>query len=149
MTMRINWGVGIAATYILFAAATGGFVAFAMSRPVSLVSPDYYADSMREDQHLAATQNAQALGAALGIHSDGRDRIHVSLPPTHATAASGTVTLYRASDAAADRTVPLHPDLNGAQEVDVRGLPRGSWLVQLRWKVDGQDYYFERPVILR
>jgi len=147
--MRINWGVGIAATYILFATATGGFVAFAMSRPVSLVTRDYYADSLREDQHLAATQNAQVLGTTLEIASDGRDRIRISLPPAHAPVIPGTVTLYRASDAAADRAFPLIPDLKGEQEVNVRELPRGLWLVQLRWKANGRDYYFERPVILK
>jgi hypothetical protein len=147
--MSINWGVGVAATYILFAAATGGFVAFAMSRPVSLVRPDYYADSLREDQHLAAARNAQTLGATLEVQSDGRDRIHLSVPPAHAPVTAGTVTLYRASDAAADRTFALHPDLNGEQDVDVRGLARGFWLVQLRWKADGRDYYFEQPVTLK
>jgi hypothetical protein len=44
--MRLNWGTGVAAAYLLFAIATGGFAAFAMSRPVLLVSPDYYADSL-------------------------------------------------------------------------------------------------------
>jgi FixH protein len=147
--MRINWGAGIAATYILFATATGGFVAFAMSRPVSLVSRDYYADSLREDQHMAATQNAQALGTTLEIASDGHDRIHISLPPAHAPVIQGSVTLYRASDAAADRAFPFLPDVTGEQQVNVRELPRGLWLVQLRWKANGRDYYFERPVILK
>jgi hypothetical protein len=147
--MRINWGVGIAATYILFATATGGFVAFAMNRPVSLVSPDYYADSLREDQHLAATRNAQALGSALAVKTDGRDRIHVFVPPADAPRIRGTVTLYRAADAAADRTFPLQPDSKGEQDVHVSGVARGLWLVQLRWSVEAVDYYFEQAVILK
>lgn len=147
--MRISWGVGIAATYILFATATGGFVAFAMHRPVSLVSPDYYADSLREDQHLAATRNAQALGTALAVKTDGRDRVYVSLPPAYGPRLRGTVTLYRASNAAFDRTFALHPDSKGKQDVNVSGIARGLWLVQLRWSVDGVDFYFEQPVILK
>ena len=147
--MRINWGVGIAATYILFATATGGFVAFAMNRPVSLVSPDYYADSLREDQHLAATRNAQALGSALAVTTDGRDRILVSVPSADVPRMRGTVTLYRASDAAADRTFALHPDSKGKQDVNVSSVARGLWLVQLRWSVETVDYYFEQPVILK
>jgi len=147
--MRINWGVGIAATYILFATATGGFVAFAMNRPVSLVRPDYYAESLREDQHLAATRNAQALGSALQVKTDGRDRIHVSLPSADASRIRGTVTLYRASDAAADRTFALHPDSRGEQELNISGLASGLWLVQLRWSAASVDYYFEQPVILK
>lgn len=147
--MNINWGVGIAAAYILFATATGGFVAFAMNRPVSLVSPDYYADSLHEDQHLAATCNAQALGSAVAVKTDGRDWIRASVLAAHASRLRGTVTLYRASDAAADRTFALHPDSKGEQDVNVSDVARGHWLVQLRWSVDGLDYYFEQPVVLQ
>ena len=147
--MRVSWGVGITTAYIVFAAATSGFVAFAMSRPVSLVSPDYYAESLREDQHLAATRNAQALGTALAVKTDGRDRIHVSLPPADASRLRGIVTLYRASDATADRTFALHPDSKGEQDVNVSGVARGLWMIQLRWSVDAVDYYFEQAVILK
>jgi hypothetical protein len=39
--MKWNWGTAIAATYVVFAAATIGFVVFAMQLPVLLVRPDY------------------------------------------------------------------------------------------------------------
>ena len=147
--MRVNWGVGLAAAYLGFAAATSGFVAFAMSRPVSLVSPDYYAESLREDDHLAARRNAQLLGSALAVNWDGGDRIRISVPASHAHAARGSVTLYRASDVAADRTFAFGPDARGTQHVAVGTLARGLWLVQLRWSVNGRDYYFEQPVTLK
>jgi hypothetical protein len=147
--MRINWGVGIGVTYVAFVTATGGFVAFAINRPVSLVSPDYYSDSLHEDEHLAAIRNAQALGPALAVKSEERDRIRVSVPASHARDARGSVTLYRASDVAADRTFAFHPDSKGYQDVKVSDFPRGLWLVQLRWSVDGRDYYVEEPVILK
>ena len=42
MTLRLNWAVGIVASYVVFAAGTTGFVLYAMHRPVDLVSADYY-----------------------------------------------------------------------------------------------------------
>ena len=147
--MRVNWGVGVATAYIGFAAATSGFVAFAMSRPVSLVSPDYYAESLREDQHLAARRNAEALGGAVAVRLEGHDCIHISVPRSHAQAGRGSVTLYRASDVAADRTFAFSPDEAGQQIVTINSLARGSWLVQLRWSVEGRDYYIEQPVVLK
>lgn len=147
--MRINWGAGIAATYIAFAMATSGFVAFAMSRPVSLVSSDYYAQSLREDLHLAAVRNAGALGHAVAVTSNGVDRIHLAVPAPHARIAHGSVTLYRPSDAAADRTLTFTPSAAGEQEVDVGELRRGLWIVQVRWSVNATDYYVEQPVVLK
>jgi hypothetical protein len=37
--MTLNWGTGIAATYIVFAMATGGLVVFWLLRPVGLLTP--------------------------------------------------------------------------------------------------------------
>jgi hypothetical protein len=147
--MTLNWGTGIAATYIAFATATSGFVVFAMNRPVSLVSPDYYADSLREDQQLAAIRNAQTLAISPVIEWDGRDRIRVSIPAAQASTARGSITLYRASDVSADRTLDLKPSVRGEQDVQVDHLSRGLWLVKLRWSAEGRDYYFEQSVTLR
>jgi hypothetical protein len=147
--MTLNWGTGIAATYIVFATATGGFVMFAMSRPVALVSPDYYADSLREDQQLAAIRNAQALTTPPAVEWNGTDRIRVSIPPGHSPGAKGSVTLYRASDVAADRTSDLKVSVQGTQDIRTDNLARGLWLVKLRWSAEGREYYFEQPVMLR
>jgi nitrogen fixation protein FixH len=146
MTIRFNWGTAIAVTYTAFAAATTGFVAFAMHRPVDLVSPDYYADSLREDQHMQAVRNARELGASLSIAAtDGG--VMLSLPRDQAGTTRGTVTLYRPSDASADRVVALEPDGDGRQRVSLEGLRPGQWLVQIRWNAGGREYYAEKPVI--
>ncbi len=147
--MTMNWGTGMATAYLTFAAATTGFVAFAMSRPVLLVSPDYYADSLREDEHLAARRNAMALGSAVGVTTNGRDRVHVAIPVSQTSGMKGSVTLYRASDPAADRTIPLDLDAAGGQDLHVGALRRGAWVVQLRWSSGGRDYYIEKAVVLR
>ena len=90
--MKWNWGTGIAATYIAFASATIGFVVFAMNRPVSLVRPDYYAQSLREDQQIAARTNARRLGATVSIASEGPDVIRLSIPADQAATARGSRT---------------------------------------------------------
>lgn len=147
--MTLNWGTGIAAAYLTFAAATSGFVAFAMTRPVLLVRSDYYADSLKEDQHLAARRNALSLGAAVDVTTNGRDCIHVAIPPGHAEEARGAVTLYRASDPAADRTIALKVDRAGRQDLSVGDIVRGAWTVQVRWSAGGREYETETAVVLR
>lgn len=146
--MKWNWGTGIAATYIAFAAATSGFVVFAMNRPVSLVRPDYYAESLREDQQMAARANAQRLGSAVSITTVAPDVIRLTVPRDAATTMTGTITLYRASDAAADRTFPFTPNARGVQDLHVAGMASGHWIVKLHWTAEGRDYYVEQPIVL-
>ncbi len=148
MTLKWNWGTGIALAYSTFALATLGFVTFAMSRPVSLVSDDYYEQSLREDARRDAIANATSLGLAVTLtRTDSQDLV-VHLPREQA-GASGTLTFYRASDAARDRVIPLALRADGTQPVSLRGLDAGQWLAQLRWTANGRAYYIEQPLVVR
>jgi FixH len=149
MTIRFNWGTGIGLSYAAFALATIGFVVFAMGRPVVLVRADYYAESLRQDQRMQAVRNARDLGPGVSVTlTSGRD-VLVSLPRDQARIAHGIVTLYRASDAAADRVLDLALDADGRQHVSLTGLAAGRWVVQLLWTAGGREYYFEEPVMAR
>ena len=68
--MRLHWGVGIAATYLVFAGATAGFVAFAMQQRVELVRPDYYTYSLAHDARRRAEARTAALGTRFYIDAD-------------------------------------------------------------------------------
>lgn len=147
--MKWNWGTGIAAAYVAFASATMGFVVFAMNRPVSLVRPDYYAESLREDQQIAARANARQLGATVSIAREGPDVIRLSIPADQAATARGSVVLYRPSDPTADRTFAFTPDAQGCQEIRLNALASGHWIVKFHWSAAGRDYDTEQPVMLR
>jgi nitrogen fixation protein FixH len=147
---RLHWGVGIAAVYTVFATATIGFVAFAISRPVDLVSADYYTRSLEHDDRLAALARARALGATLRCTlSEDTRTLALELPPELARMASGAVHLYRPSDGRADRTMPLRLDAGGSQQLSLAGLAHGRWTLQLEWRANGLTYYHERSLDLR
>ena len=149
--MKWNWGTAIAAVYITFALATTTFVTFAMGRSVDLVRADYYAESLRQDEHLQAIDNAFRLGTAVAI-TDGTgadDRsIEIVLPPAQRRTARGTITLYRPSDAAADRRIDLSIDPEGRQRVTMPAGAPGLWVVQLAWTAEGREFYLERAVTI-
>jgi hypothetical protein len=147
MRLRLHWGTGMALAYIAFALSTLGFVAFAMGRPPTLVSPEYYGRGLAHDQRIEAAANARALGPEIGARlSADRTTIVLYLPASQAASARGTVTLYRASDAGADRVAPLSLDAAGTQLVSLDGLAAGHWRLQVEWTVDGRPYYWERPL---
>jgi hypothetical protein len=149
MRMTFNWGTGIALVYGAFAVATTGFVTFAMGRSVDLVSEDYYAQSLQQNQKAEAERNALRLWPAPSVvQPDGRSAI-LSLPADHAGSARGRLTLYRPSDATADFSLPLALDGNGQQQVSLARVIAGHWIVKVRWSVGSRDYYFERPVVVQ
>lgn len=149
MKIRFNWGTGIALTYGTFALATSGFVVFAMGRPVDLVSADYYARALQLDRHLAAQRNAEALGPTLAIAQSPEGTLRIAMPANQAAAAHGTITFYRASNARADRQVPLAPDGSGRQEIALTDLAPGHWQVQLEWSAGGLEFYAQRALVVR
>ena len=145
MRLRMHWGVAVALFYTAFALSTVGFVVYAMSRDVDLVSDDYYSRALAHDGRVQAIANADALGAAVGA-SVVADHVRVRVPPAMASLVRGTVTLYRPADARADRTVALVPTADGTQAIPTAGLASGRWRLQMEWSADGHDYYAERDV---
>jgi hypothetical protein len=147
--MKVNWGTGLAAVYILFAVGTLGVVAFAVAQPADLVSADYYSRSLQHDSRMEAERNGRALEPLLtmAVRPD-RSAIELTLPPATRAGAQGTVTLYRPSDAAADRMTALAVDTAGRQAIDLASLPSGVWRVRLEWTGGGAPYFVERMVHL-
>ena len=147
--MRAHWGVGIAATYLVFAGTTAGFVAFAMQQRVELVRPDYYMYSLAHDARRQAEARTAALGPRFRIDVDEHGRtIAVTWPREHAGRISGTAWLYRPSDASADRRLALAPGPDGRQTLRLDGLA-GRWVMRLAWTVDGADYVADRELMAR
>src|SRR6476619_7213509 len=97
---------------------------------------------------MAAPTNAQQLGSAVSIAAGPGRGIQVTVPRHAGAVSSGTVTLYRASDPAADRTFTFSPDAAGVQVVPVVHLAAGHWIVKLQWTADGHDYYVEQAIVL-
>ena len=149
MTLRMNWAVGIVGSYLVFAAGTLAFVGFALHRPVDFVAADYYAQSLRQDQQMDAERNTRALGVEASIVQPADRAVVVSVPRAHLSSAHGTVTLYRASDASADRAFALQADAAGRQRISLAGLQAGAWSVRVRWTAQGRDFYLEQRVFAR
>ena len=149
MKLRMNWAVGIVASYVLFAGGTTAVVVYALNRPVDLVSPDYYARSLQQNQQMDAERNTAELHGGASVVQAGDRAIVVSLPSRQADSARGSVTLYRPSDASADRVFPLAADGTGRQRISLEGLREGLWLVRVRWTAQAREFYVEQRIFVR
>ena len=147
--MQLNWGTGIALVYATFATCTMSFVGFAMRHPVDLVSEDYYGNSLRHDQRRTAIENAARLDSGVVTASDDGRVVTVAMPADQARGATGTARLYRPSDSAADRSIPLALDAGGRQRLSLDGMAAGRWIVQVAWTSGGRAFYREIQVMAR
>jgi hypothetical protein len=145
---RLSWGTGITCVYTAFAVGTLGMVAFAIGHPVDLVGADYYQQSITYDARIAAVSRADEMSEAVTIALQPNGRLQIRLPAAQASRATGTLTLYRPSDASADRQWALPVGAQGAASVPLEGLAAGVWRVRLEWVVDGQTFYREQVVQL-
>ena len=144
MTLHWNWGTKVALVYGLFATGTMGMVAIAVSQRVDLVSPDYYEQALATDTRMAARDNAQRLTGFSIEESTGT--LTVTWP--HVPDAGGAITLYRASDARADRVTPVTPTTDRRQEVSLEGLTPGAWRLQVSWRYEDRPFYVERMLMV-
>lgn len=149
MTLHWNWGTKLALTYGCFAAGTLTMVGISLTQRTDLVTPDYYAQAVRHDDRTTALVNTAALGTTFTIASMEDDGLLVTWPHQPD---SGTVVLYRPSNADADRSLALAATSAGTgaqQRIALGDLQTGLWRIQITWTWQGRPYYAERDVVVR
>ncbi len=144
------WPVGLVLFFIVFASYIVGFVIFASRQKMDLVREDYYDQEIRFQQQIDRVKRTAPVLADADIQYDRAVAVvTVRLPSVKQNEISGTVSFYRPSDASLDANVKLGLDAGGNQSVDVSALPSGLWKVRVQWKAGGQEYYFERPIVIK
>jgi nitrogen fixation protein FixH len=144
------WPAGLVIFFIVFGGYIIGFVIFASAQKMDLVRDDYYDQEIRFQKQIDSVKRSTPVLANARIdYNRAGDLVTLSLPSLKNTAIDGTVTFYRPSDASLDTTVNLGLNAQGAQNVSVHSLHNGLWRVRIQWKADGQDFYFEKPIIIK
>jgi hypothetical protein len=147
--MHRIWPIGLTVFFVLFVAGMVAFVAWSAGHREDLVAPDYYEQEIRYQERIEASARAGAAGLRPAIAYDAAmGRLKLSFgDPAALQSATGTVTLYRPSDAAMDRVFAFEPDAEGAQSIPV-ALASGLWRVKTEWHKDGQAFYAEEAIRL-
>jgi nitrogen fixation protein FixH len=148
---RNPWPIGIISFFVVFIAFIAWFITFATRQKMDLVRDDYYDQEIRFQQQIDRVQRTQAVSTQVAITSDAvGDFITIGLPKELSLSkVSGTVLLYRPSDASLDQQCALQLGSDGFQRVDARALPRGLWKVRVQWTLDGKDYFYDKNIVLK
>ncbi len=144
------WPVALVVFLSLFGCYIAGFIVFASVQKMDLVREDYYDQEIRFQQQIDRVKRTSPVLADANIDYDrAGDLVNLRLPSVKNTDIDGTVTFYRPSDAGLDTNVKLGLDAAGHQSVSVRELKTGLWKVRVQWNAAGQDYYFEKPIVIK
>jgi nitrogen fixation protein FixH len=145
--MKLNWGTGLAAAFILFIAAVLIVVSIALSTRVDLVTDRYYDRGVSYQERIDALERTAARQGKLLVRNE-RGSVVIEFPRHVSTGVSGSVFLYRPADRSRDVSHPIAPDSGGTQRIDTRSMDRGLWRVQVSWREGVEEYYAEHSIML-
>ena len=146
---RSFWPIGIIAFFALALVFLVTFVIWASHQREDLVAQNYYDNEVRFQKQLDQMNRTQPLESQVAVAYDAvLHNITITLPAAQAANAVGQIKLYRPSDASLDRSVPLAVNRNGVQQLDAKSLPTGLWKIRVQWSVDGEEFFFERNVVV-
>jgi nitrogen fixation protein FixH len=144
------WPIGIATFFavLIFALATWAVVAHRNRE--ELVSTDYYEQEMAYQQQINRLRRSADSGVSIGYAPVGQGGvIRIAWPLASRPAdAQGRVRLYRPSEAALDREVPLLVGADGIQSINAGTLKPGLWKVRVHWGPEVSGYYAEGSVVV-
>ncbi len=149
-TNRRNlWPAAIAGFFILAAIFIVTFTAWAMRQREDLVSEDYYEREVRFQSRLDSMNRSQSFATPTVVTFEpARQAMVIALPTPQTRGATGSIHLYRPSDARLDRDVPLTLNAEGVQRLDGKELSAGLWKVRVQWTANGQEYFLDHPVVV-
>jgi hypothetical protein len=149
-TQRNYWPLSIALFLVLFFLGTIGLVVMACCQRVDLVSKDYYEDEIRFQKQINTVERTQRLESnATAAYNPATQTVTISLP-LHSSAdmIKGQIQLYRPSSADLDQNYDLKLDAKGLQTIDASRLREGLWRVKVSWTFSGEDFYFDKALVV-
>lgn len=141
----MNWGKGIILVFVGFTAVMATMVTICVQQDdIHLVTPNYYEEEIRYQEHIQKVENAAGLGQEALSFDGSRKTLEVGLKK----GAAGTLWLFRPSDARLDQKLALRFSDDEARQVDLKDLLPGFWRVKLTWDEGEKSYYQEMKINL-
>lgn len=143
--IKLNWGAGIALTYMGFVAMIVCLVVMSIQQKIDLVTDQYYTEELQFQDKIDKKNRAKALETPLSWFV-GDQYLEIQYPNTgHPELVSGKVTLYCPANNENDRSVNIQA--TGLQQrIALSEIPEGRYQLKIDWK-NGSETYFDEGVI--
>ena len=145
--MKVNWGYKIMFVYLFFVAGIVFLAVKSSMQKFELVQPDYYADELKYQSVIDATQRAKEIGGALIIKQE-LGKLMVKLPSGFTnTTVKGKAHLYYAADITKDITKNFEIS-NGELMIELVSTTKGNFTLKLDLERNGVTYYYEQKIFI-
>lgn len=147
---RISWGTGLTIAIVCFMSLTLGVVFFASNLDFQMVTDNHYEKAVHYQQHIEEVEHAEALNSPVTIKLIRQQQeIEIHFPSSLTKdSLSGSIQLYRPSNAARDQKIVLAPDQQGIQHIDTSELSKGKWEIKLSWTAGSKRYFKQQNIFL-
>lgn len=149
MNIKFNWGTGIFLFLVVFLAACGVFIYFAMSQQVNLVHKDYYEKGVDYSEQMKVDERSRPYTQSIKTKSTEQFFIIEVDDLLVAKIDSGTVQMFRPSDKSKDLTSAFNTNDKTVQmqfKFDRRALISGRYILKFTWFMNGLKYEVDQPV---
>ncbi len=143
--MKFNWGYKIIVIYGIFVIGILFLVYKSSQQKMDLVQKDYYADELKYQNVINASQNAKDIGGTLTTIRKG-GHLLVGLPASfHNEKVKGVAHLYYAADETRDISKSFITS-TGEFEMELLTMMSGYYTLKLDLDLNGKQYYYEQKL---
>jgi hypothetical protein len=147
--VKINWGVGITISIVVFMLISIGFIYFAFNQDVNLVRDDYYEAEVQYNETMAKIKRTKELKDNLKI-SVVNNNIELLFPQIFSSnQINGNIFLYRPSTESKDKNLPINLNTSNKQTITTENLIPGMWKIKVDWNVDSASYLTEEIIMIQ
>ncbi len=143
--MKFNWGYKILLVYALFIVGIMFLAYKSTQQKFELVQKDYYADELKYQNVIDASQKAKDLGGELKTVRKGGNLIVVLPDGFKHALVKGTAHLYYAADEKRDISKSFEAS-NGEFNIALLTIMNGAYTLKLDVEMDGVRYYYEQKL---
>lgn len=146
--MKLNWGSGIAAVYILFMVGVLIMVFIFMNQDVLLETDNYYSKGIKYQEQIDKAARTNELPEQLVIKLSNNNIIFSFPKIFKQTKIGGSIYFYRPSNNQKDFAIKIQTDTSAVQMISSDKLEKGLWKVKANWFANNQSYYNEKLLMV-
>ena len=139
------WPMALIIALAIFMGSIVYAVTIMVGKDVPLVAENYYEEELKYQDQIDIEQRTLASGRVPKLlpQEGGRSLVIQFSPNSKISMGAGKISFERPADPSLDFSVPVNPDGENKQFIDLGSAKAGLYLLRISWREDGLDYYHE------